>query len=285
MAPESVRRYRSVLSAALALAGALLLGLSLLAGAATAAPPPDHSDNGQASSHSSSGTSGTAGDPSSPQPQSTADTNNGGANGQCPGGTYCSTRHGAKSQNGNGGGKATGKPCAGCVGKADNKNPPGQETSSPGTTFPNNGYECDNNNGIGKTNPAHTGCTSTPSTSTSLAPTPDCTTNPPPAGCPHHGDTSCTSANGCTSPGNTTVTGSTTGGAMVLGESLSKLPTNVLGERVPTVAGRQLTRTPSALPFTGFETAVMLAVGAVAALAGALLWTAGTAGGLRRSRG
>ena len=25
-------------------------------------------------------------------------------------------------------------------------------------TFPNNGYECDHNNGIGKGNPAHTGC-------------------------------------------------------------------------------------------------------------------------------
>ena len=282
MAPEPERRSRSIISAALALFGALLLGLSLSAGVATAAPPADHSDNGQAASHSSSGTSGTSGDPASPQPQSTADANHGGANGQCPGGTYCSNRHGAKSQNGNGGGKATGKPCAGCVGKADNKNPPGQETSSPGTTFPNNGYECDNNNGIGKTNPAHTGCSSTPTTMTSLAPTPDCTTNPPPDGCPQRSDTSCTAGNGCTSAENTTVTGSTTGGAMVLGESLSKAPTNVLGERVPTVAGRQLTQPPSALPFTGLETALMLVVGAAGVLAGVVLWTAG---GLRRSRG
>ena len=272
MTREVHARHRTVLSAALALFGAALLGLSLLAGAATAAPPPGHSDNGQASSHSTSGTSGTSGNPSSPQPQSTADTNNGGANGQCPGGTYCSTRHGAASQNGNGNGQATGKPCAGCVGKADNKNPPGQETSSPGTTFPNNGYECDNNNGIGKTNPAHTGCTSPTSAPTS-APTsgskPDCTTSPPSAGCSSTTSTS-------------TTTGSTSGGATVLGESLSKVPTNVLGERVPTVAGRQVTRTPSALPFTGFETALMLSVGVAAALAGVVLWTAG---GLHRSKG
>ena len=62
------------------------------------------------------------------------------------------------SQNGNGGGEATGKPCAGCVGSADNKNPKGQ---LPGGSDNNNGYECDGNNGIGKTNPAHTGCVPT----------------------------------------------------------------------------------------------------------------------------
>jgi LPXTG-motif cell wall-anchored protein len=42
------------------------------------------------------------------------------------------------------------------VGKADNKNPKGQ---MPNGSDHNNGYECDGNNGIGKTNPAHTGCT------------------------------------------------------------------------------------------------------------------------------
>jgi LPXTG-motif cell wall-anchored protein len=59
--------------------------------------------------------------------------------------------------NGEGDGQATGKPCAGCVGKADNKNPKGQY---PDGSDANNGYECDGNNGIGKSNPAHTGCTS-----------------------------------------------------------------------------------------------------------------------------
>ena len=92
-----------------------------------------------------------------PQPISKADANPGGANGQCPGGPYCSTRTGAPSLNGNGNGAADGKPCAGCVGKADNKNPPGQ---LPNGSDPNAGYECDRNHGIGRTNPAHTGCSS-----------------------------------------------------------------------------------------------------------------------------
>jgi hypothetical protein len=90
-----------------------------------------------------------------PQTLSKADLNSGGANGQCPGGPYCSTRNGSPSLNGNGKGKATGKPCAGCVGKADNKNPQGQ---MPNGTDHNAGYECDRNHGIGRTNPAHTGC-------------------------------------------------------------------------------------------------------------------------------
>jgi hypothetical protein len=120
--------------------------------AAESSDAADHSD----------GTAGTSGDVSEPQPPSNADQNPGGANGdQCsaePMATYCSTRDGSPSENGNGGGEAKGKPCAGCVGKADNKNPPGQEKNDPMGTFPNNGYECDHNNGIGKGNPAHTGC-------------------------------------------------------------------------------------------------------------------------------
>ena len=90
-----------------------------------------------------------------PQTLSKADLNSGGANGQCLGGPYCSTRNGSPSLNGNGNGNATGKPCAGCVGKADNKNPKGQ---MPNGTDHNAGYECDRNNGIGKSNPAHTAC-------------------------------------------------------------------------------------------------------------------------------
>jgi LPXTG-motif cell wall-anchored protein len=153
------------------------------------------SGSSKSSSHSTSGTSGTSGDPTQPQPISKADGNSGGANGQCPGGAYCSTRDGSPSLNGNGGGKATGKPCAGCVGKADNKNPKGQR---PDGSDHNNGYECDGNNGIGKTNPAHTGCQpSTPGdtcqpgdayypTCTPPACTPDMPNYPtcvPPAGC------------------------------------------------------------------------------------------------------
>lgn len=63
---------------------------------------------------------------------------------------------GGPSQNGNGNGKAIGRPDAGSVGKADTKNPPGQ---LPGAADGNKGYECDGNKGIAKGNPAHTGCT------------------------------------------------------------------------------------------------------------------------------
>jgi len=97
----------------------------------------------------------TSGSLSSPQPISNADANLGGANGQCPGGPYCSTRAGLPSMNGNGNGNAVGRPAAGAVGKADNKNPPGQ---MPNGSDLNAGYECDRNHGIGQTNPAHTGC-------------------------------------------------------------------------------------------------------------------------------
>lgn len=123
----------------------------------------------------------------SPQPLSNADQNPGGANGQCPGGPYCSTRDGSPSQNGNGNGNANGKPCAGCVGKADNKNPQGQK---PNGSDGNNGYECDGNNGIGKSNPAHTACRSgspppapqpspTPTPTPAPVPTPTATPNGP----------------------------------------------------------------------------------------------------------
>jgi hypothetical protein len=116
----------------------------------------------------SQGTAATTGSVTQPQPLSNADLNAGGANngGNC--GAYCSTRDGSPSLNGNGGGAATGKPCAGCVGKADNKNPPGQ---APDGSDHNNGYECDGNNGVGKTNPAHTGCKTTVKPPTPCVPT------------------------------------------------------------------------------------------------------------------
>jgi len=77
----------------------------------------------------------------------------GGANSGC--GQYCQDYTGAPSGNGSGNGNATGRPAAGAVGNADNKNPPGQ---FPNGSDANNGYECDGNNGVGQTNPAHTGC-------------------------------------------------------------------------------------------------------------------------------
>src|SRR4051794_26789524 len=108
----------------------------------------------------------------SPQPASNADFSGNGANVHGP---YCSTRDGSASANGNGGGEATGKPCAGCVGKADNKNPRGQ---MPGPADHNAGYECDTNHGIAKGNPAHTRCL-TPAPNCVPTATVPCVPNPP----------------------------------------------------------------------------------------------------------
>jgi hypothetical protein len=63
------------------------------------------------------------------------------------------------ANNGNGGGLAVGKPLAGTVGNADDKQPPGQ---FPDGTDNNNGYECDGNSGIARENPAHTSCSTVP---------------------------------------------------------------------------------------------------------------------------
>lgn len=70
-------------------------------------------------------------------------------------GAYDETCDGSPSKNGSDKGTAAGKPCAGCVGNADDKNPKGQ---APSGTDRNAGYECDRNQGVGKSNPAHTGC-------------------------------------------------------------------------------------------------------------------------------
>ena len=253
-----------------------------------------------ASSHQSQGTAGTSGDPSSPQPVSNADQNSGGANGQCPGGPYCSTRDGSPSGNGNGGGKATGKPCAGCVGKADNKNPKGQ---NPNGTDNNAGYECDRNHGIGRSNPAHTGCTSgsgTDCTATPDAPEctegggTDCTATPDAPECTEGGGTDCTAtpdAPECTEGGGGDVCTTTpdapecvTGGGEcsdTMGSEDCTTPpptTTVLGEkttRTPTttppttVLGEQVSRTPTgALPFTGANVALLTAIALMTLMVG-----------------
>ena len=119
--------------------------MTLLAPAASAAPSDQHDGNPTAACngthHSDSGH---------------------GANQR---GAYDETCDGSPSGNGNGGGQAKGKPCAGCVGNADDKNPPGQ---APNGSDHNAGYECDRNHGVGRTNPAHTGCRSGASTSTDV---------------------------------------------------------------------------------------------------------------------
>jgi hypothetical protein len=222
----------------------------------TAAP----AETSTAADHSD-GTAGTSGDVTEPQPPSNADQNPGGANGdQCstdPKATYCSTRDGSPSLNGNGGGEAKGKPCAGCVGKADNKNPPGQEKTDPMGTFPNNGYECDKNHGIGRSNPAHTGCQGT---------------TPPPC------DDTVEDCDGGEGECDATVEDCDGG------EDSDCIPTeanNFCSEvegnnhhrnnNPPDVLGERTVRTPQALPFTGDSTGLLLGIaGLMVALGGGL---------------
>jgi LPXTG-motif cell wall-anchored protein len=237
---------------------------------------------GQASGHASGGTSGTSGDPTQPQPVSGADDNAGGANGQCTGGEYCSTRDGSPSGNGNDVGEATGKPCAGCVGKADNKNPPGQMPNA--ADDGNSGYECDTNNGIGKGkdgqsagNPAHTGCV-TP-TDSECVPEPgqdaDCTT-PSTAPCvPTPGQTGTCETPPCVPSEANDLCGTSTAPvcvptaendycAEVLGDEETAPPaTNPGNNRPPVVAGVEQLAQPAAaavqpasgvLPNTGAST-------------------------------
>lgn len=98
-----------------------------------------------------------------PQPPSKADFSGHGANVH---GDFDSTRDGALTAHGNGGNGMV----AAIKGRADNKNPPGQSANDH-----NRGYECDDNRGVGKGNPAHSGCVTPPP--------------PPPAPqCPHQPD-------------------------------------------------------------------------------------------------
>ena len=82
-----------------------------------------------------------------------SDTGNGANTSPGPYTNTCEPEH--EPGNGSETGNATGQPCAGCVGNADDKQPPGQ---FPDGSDHNNGYECDGNQGVGKENPAHTGC-------------------------------------------------------------------------------------------------------------------------------
>ncbi|HET6965954.1 MAG TPA: hypothetical protein VFH58_14360, partial [Acidimicrobiales bacterium] len=155
----------------------LLTTLSAVFLAAGIALIPTAAFASNGNSDHSQGNAGTSGTYNQPQPYSNADQHNTGANDTSSSNQYTSNRSGLPSGNGSGNGQASGKPCAGCVGKADNKNPQGQY---PNGSDHNNGYECDGNKGIGQTNPAHTGC-SKPTTPTTQPPSPTTTptTQPP----------------------------------------------------------------------------------------------------------
>src|SRR4051794_27429698 len=250
----------------------------------------DHANANGSSAHENSssdhsqGNASTQGDPSEPQPQSGADQNSGGANGQCPDGPYCSTRDGSASGNGNGNGEAVGKPCAGCVGKADNKNPQGQK---PNGSDANAGYECDTNHGIGRTNPAHTGC------STPNQPPPECVPTaannncgPPPECVPTAANNNCgpppecvpTAANnncGTPPPSECVPTAAnnncgTPPPAVCVPTAANAFCSNVLGEKVtkPSVTPEVAAET---LPFTGTNLVSIVAAGLMALLGGSTL--------------
>ncbi|MCU1460418.1 MAG: Conserved putative secreted protein [Acidimicrobiales bacterium] len=197
--------------------------------------------NSQSDAHATEGTAGTSGVVTSPQPPSNADENGTGANVPGP---YDSTRSGLPSGNGNGNGQATGKPCAGCVGKADNKNPPGQ---LPGPSDKNAGYECDTNHGIARTNPAHTGCVPPAACTANCTPT-TCTADCSPS-------TSCTAD--CTP-------------SSVLGEELVRTPA------VPAAVAALAISAPRAAPsgvlaFTGVNIVLLVGLAAMALISGLLL--------------
>lgn len=81
------------------------------------------------------------------------------------GGPYDNTCPDGASQNGKSTDNNSSKPCAGCVGNADDKNPGAVKQTNgqyPNGTDRNAGYECDRNQGIGQSNPAHTGCGGSP---------------------------------------------------------------------------------------------------------------------------
>jgi hypothetical protein len=205
-------------------------------------------------------------DPAPDQPaadQQATDPGNG-ANQNC--GAYCPSGVGLPSGNGNGDGNATGKPCAGCVGNADDKNPPGQYKDG---SDHNNGYECDGNNGIGKTNPAHSGCQATPTTvpkttTTTSAPCtgPSCSTT---TTVPKTTTTTSAPCTGASCP-TTTVpcsgdncTTTTTSGATVLGESFVR----------PNDPGSQASTGP--LAFTGGVVGKLFFAGLALALMGIVI--------------
>lgn len=138
------------------LAGVMLLTISLPGSVAFAAQGGNGIGNAGKNGQGGSNANANSAAPNSDQ---VCDGDSGGksdtGHGANQGDAYDNTCPSGASDNGNGEGLATGQPCAGCVGQADDKNPAGQLQNVPDL---NNGYECDGNSGIAKTNPAHTGC-------------------------------------------------------------------------------------------------------------------------------
>lgn len=292
-------RHHAVLKAVVAMAISPLLAAALSTGTAFADPGNGHSASapgqvkkqevasstatsstaGQSSADHSSGNAGTAGNATQPQPYSTADQNNTGANDTSSSNPYRSTRDGSPAENGNGNGKATGKPCAGCVGKADNKNPPGQ---APNGSDRNAGYECDRNHGVGRSNPAHTGCTSTPPATCQQ--THSCP--PPPSNCATTGTCpkpTCQDTGSCTPQPPVrcqqhchTVPPTVTVPSKVIVPP--KIPVTVEALHYSRIPQQSPPLTVSSLPYTGSDTSLWVLCGLLALVTGSGLMAVGRLG-------
>src|SRR5205823_5065731 len=156
------------------------------------------------------------------------------------------------------------------VGNADGKNPPGQFKDG---SDHNHGYECDKNHGIGRTNPAHSGCQPGSSTTSSTV---FCEVE-------HHGnghgngrkdDDDCSTTT--TEATTTTTEASTT--TTVGGTTSSTVATNVLGEgfqrpsaqAASSQVSQPLARTGSSVRTELFWAGLALALGGLAAMFGEL---------------
>jgi LPXTG-motif cell wall-anchored protein len=179
------------------------------------------------------------------------------------------------------------------VGAADNKNPKGQ---APDGSDHNNGYECDGNHGIGRSNPAHTGCRTSaavagstatqgttiraidpasapadPAVVTVVDPTVDSAAKP---GCAGGTMTVDANGDGTIDDGDCTAVEGT---ALVRAASASGTsdPASAAGGSSPRTGGVEVLGATmsrgSALPLTGASTSVLVMVGLLLIGAGALL--------------
>jgi LPXTG-motif cell wall-anchored protein len=155
-----------------------LLALTTILWMAAATPALAQGKSGKGDGGGTTSSDGASGKNGAPDPEPVVDEEQASrGNNDCSraeagkaGGDYESTCDGTVGRNG---GSGNGK-CAGCDGAADNKNPPGQSRNDH-----NNGYECDNNGGVAKGNPAHSRCKAPPQPETPDETCPDGRPMPP----------------------------------------------------------------------------------------------------------
>jgi hypothetical protein len=198
-----------------------------------------------------------------PGAASPGNSQNGNGHGANQSGPYDPNGVGEPSGNGRSDSNNGNRPCAGCVGNADNKNPPGQ---LPGGSDPNRGYECDANQGVGKTNPAHSGCGAVSGPPPNGGPP----NGGPPNGGPPNGGPSDRPEGGATPGGGGNVPGPPASEVRGVTEQGQARAPAEAGKAVPVSAPAKPAADNAApeaagdLPFTGYE---LLALGALGLLA------------------